>query len=146
MKEHFRSIQTPAILCVLCIMGLLSSTSNAQAGTTRSSFDSALPIWLAGRETEKNIFVGFRTVFDCSEQKEPLLRMAASSIYRIYRNGQFIGHGPVREPHGYYRMDECILSSCQCERNVLAIEVAGYNVNSFYLLRKERQAGSVRFN
>ena len=134
MKEHFRAIQTPAILHVLCIIGMFSSMSNAQAGTTRSLFYSVLPIWPAGREIEKNLFVGFRAVFNCSEQQDPLLRIAASSIYRVYLNGRFIGHGPARGPHGYYRVDEWPLGSCLSERNVLAIEVAGYNVNSFYLL------------
>ncbi len=134
MKEHFRSIQTPAILCVLCIIGMFSSMSNAQAGTTRSLFDSALPIWPAGRETEKNLFVGFRTVFECSKQKYPVLRIAASSLYRVYLNGHFVGHGPARGPHEFYRIDEWSLGRYMSERNVLAIEVAGYNVNSFYLL------------
>jgi len=134
MKASFRAIQTPTILCVLCIIGLFSSISNAQVGTTRSSFDSALPIWLTSRGTEKNLFVGFRAVFDRSEQQEPLLRIAASSIYRIYLNGRFIGHGPARGPHGYYRVDEWPLGCYLREKNVLAVEVAGYNVNSFYLL------------
>lgn len=134
MKEHFRSIQTPAVLCVLCIIGMFSSMPNAQAGTPESFFDSALPIWPTGRETEKNLFVGFRAVFDCSKQKDPVLRITASSLYRVYLNGHYIGHGPASGPHGFYRVDEWPLGNCASERNVLAIEVAGYNVNSFYLL------------
>jgi len=134
MKEHFRSIQTPTILRVLCIISMFSSILNAQDRASKSSFDSALPIWPAGRETEKNLFVGFRAVFNCQEQQNPILRIAASSIYRVYLNGRFIGHGPARGPHGYYRLDEWPLGSCPSERNVLAVEVAGYNVNSFYLL------------
>lgn len=63
-----------------------------------------------------------------------MLRVAASSIYRIYLNGQFIGHGPARGPHGYYRIDEWGLVNSLSKRNVLAIEVSGYNVNSYYLL------------
>ncbi|MFC1795199.1 hypothetical protein ACFL3Q_16635, partial [Planctomycetota bacterium] len=134
MKEHYRSIHTPTIICLLCIIGLFSSPSNAQTGTTRSSFDSALPIWPAGRETEKNLFVGFRAVFDCQERQDPIVRIAASSLYRIYLNGRFIGHGPARGPHGFYRVDEWHLGGNLRESNVLAIEVAGYNVNSYYLL------------
>ena len=134
MRAHFRSIRTPAIFCLLGIIGLFSSIPNAQAETSRSSFDSALPIWPAGRETEKNLFVGFRAVFDCTEQQDPILRVAASSLYRVYLNGRFIGHGPARGPHSYYRVDEWNLGNSLREKNILAIEVAGYNVNSFYLL------------
>ena len=37
-----------------------------------------------------------------------------------------------RGPHGYYRMDELDLSPhLRAGQNVLAIEVAGYNVNSY---------------
>jgi alpha-L-rhamnosidase len=132
MKKHIEFIGTFMILCV--IIYVFSSASTAQVSTSRTSFYSAHPIWPEGRETEKNLFVGFRAVFDCPRDQRPLLRIAASSIYRVYLNGQFICHGPARGPHGYYRVDEWPLGSCLSERNVLAIEVAGYNVNSFYLL------------
>jgi len=134
MKDHFKLIQTPAILCISCIMGMFTSLSNALAGTNEPFFDSTLPIWPIGRETEKNLFVGFQVVFDCSKQIEPVLRITASSLYRIYMNGHFVGHGPARGPHGFYRVDEWALENCTNKKNVLAIEVAGYNVNSFYLL------------
>lgn len=134
MKEHLRLARTPAILCIVCIACVFSSVSIAKTDTTGAAFDSAHPIWPASRETEKNLFVGFRAVFDCSQQQDPLLRVAGSSLYRVYLNGQFIGHGPARGPHGYYRVDEWPLGDCLSERNVLAIEVAAYNVNSFYLL------------
>ena len=134
MKKHFRSIQNLAILYVLCTISLFSLVSTVQAETWKSSFDSALPIWPAGRETEKNLFVGFRAVFNCPERQDPVLRIAASSIYRVYLNGQFIGHGPARGPHGYYRVDEWSLGNFLSDQNIMAIEVAGYNVNSYYLL------------
>ncbi len=112
MKEHLRWACTPAILCIVCITCVFSSVSIAKIGTTGASFDSAHPIWPANRETEKNLSVGFRAVFDCSEQQDPLLRVAGSSLYRVYLNGQFIGHGPARGPHGYYRVDEWSLGDC----------------------------------
>ena len=50
-------------------------------------------------------------------------------------NGQFVGHGPARGPHGYYRVDEWDLTGkLSRARNVVALEVAGYNVNSYDLL------------
>ena len=134
MKENLRSARTPVLLCALCVTCVFSLISVAKVGAIGASFDSAHPIWPEGRETEKNLFVGFRAVFDCPEQQDPQLRIAASSLYRVYLNGQFIGHGPARGPHGYYRIDEWPLGNCLSKRNVLAIEVAGYNVNSFYLL------------
>jgi alpha-L-rhamnosidase len=79
--------------------------------------------------------VGFRAALHGPEQQDGVLRIAASSLYRVYLNGQFIGHGPARGPHGYYRVDEWPLD-LRGAKNVLAIEVAGYNVNSYYLLNE----------
>jgi len=115
------------VLCMLSAVFLSSVTAIGQAG-----FDSAQPIWPAGRETEMNLFVGFRAVFECPKEQGPILRIAASSLYRVYLNGRFVGHGPARGPHGFFRVDEWPLRTS--ERNTLAIEVAGYNVNSYYLL------------
>ena len=134
MKRHFKATCRTILLGMLCLAGVSTSVSAAEAGSAGSSFESASPIWPAGRETEKNLFVGFRAVFACADQQAPLLRIAASSLYRVYLNGQFIGHGPARGPHGYYRVDEWALDGAIREENVLAIEVAGYNVNSYYLL------------
>ena len=123
-----------SILCVLYVICPLWAVSTAALFDSRASFNSALPVWPTDRQTEKNLFVGFRTVFEHSGQDEPVLRITASSLYRVYLNGSFIGHGPARGPHGYCRIDEWSLGEHLRQRNVLAIEVAGYNVNSFYLL------------
>ncbi|MDG0809584.1 alpha-L-rhamnosidase-related protein [Cohnella rhizosphaerae] len=46
-----------------------------------------------------------------------------------------MGHGPAAAPHGYCRVDEWALSGDGAEEEtIVAIEVAGYNVNSFYTL------------
>jgi alpha-L-rhamnosidase len=134
MKNRFDSVLARVTLCVLPIACIFPSVSFAGLGCAGASFDSARPIWPTGRETEKNLFVGFRAAFKCSERERPVLRLTASSLYRVYLNGQFIGHGPARGPHGFYRVDEWPLGRYLRERNVLAIEVAGYNVNSYYLL------------
>jgi len=99
-------------------------------------FVSAKPVWLEGRETEKNLFVGFRAVFDAPESSERVvLRVTASTLYRAFINGTFCGYGPARGPHRYYRVDEWVLSErLHPGRNLIAIEVGGYNVNSYYLL------------
>lgn len=115
---------------VLSVLSTILLSPAMAIGQAR--LESAQPIWPAGRETEMNLFVGFRAVFECSKEQSPILRIAASSLYRVYLNGRFVGHGPARGPHGFFRVDEWPLAAS--ERNTLAIEVAGYNVNSYYLL------------
>lgn len=98
-------------------------------------FSSAIPIWAVGLEKEKNITVGFRTVFSIADNDNVVLRITGSSVYRIFVNGKFSGYGPARGPHNYYRIDEWDISKNIVKGdNLLAIEVAGYNVNSYYLL------------
>jgi len=98
-------------------------------------FQAAQPIWPSGLETEMNLSVGFRAVFKKPNGDETILRITGSTLYRIYLNGRFVGHGPARGPHGYYRVDEWPLNKeLLKEENILAVEVAGYNINSYYLL------------
>jgi len=98
-------------------------------------FRSAKPLWPAGREAEMNLLVGFRAVVAAPAAQNAVLRVAASTLYRASVNGSFLGHGPARGPHGYYRVDEWDLSGkLAAGQNVVAIEVAGYNCNSYYLL------------
>jgi len=104
-------------------------------GSPASVFISAKPIWPTGQEREMNLFVGFRAVFSAPSDARPVLRVTASTVYRAFLNGEFIGYGPARGPHGWFRMDEWDLTPrLRRGRNLLAIEVAGYNVNSYYLL------------
>ena len=98
------------------------------------SFYSARPIWPEGRQTEKNLFVGFRAVFKRPESGRGVLRITGSSVYRIFLNGTFVGYGPARGPHGYWRVDQWPLQMVRAGKNIVAIEVAGYNVNGYYLL------------
>ncbi|MFA5864872.1 MAG: hypothetical protein WC975_09305 [Phycisphaerae bacterium] len=99
------------------------------------SFHSAKPVWLTDRESEKNLLVGFRAIFTPPQDNSVLLRITACSRYRVYVNGEFAGCGPVVGPHGYYRVDEWNLNHRLTEGdNLIAVEVAGYNVNSYYLL------------
>jgi alpha-L-rhamnosidase len=98
-------------------------------------FKKAQPVWPAGKQLEKNYTVGFRSAFERPASGTAMLRITGSTLYRIYLNGEFIGHGPARAGHGYYRVDEWDFSKKMVTgTNSLAIEVAGYNVNSYYLL------------
>ncbi len=121
-------------------LGLAAATQPAGVGAThdssvRSFFLEAKPIWPAGLEEEKNLFAGFRAVFQCEPGRRPVLRIAASTMYRCFLNGTHLGYGPARAGHGHYRVDEWDAGDLvRPGENVLAIEVAGYNVNSYYLL------------
>lgn len=64
-----------------------------------------------------------------------VLRVAAATIYRAWLNGEFLGCGPARGPHGFFRVDEWDLAGkLKPGKNLVAVEVAGYNCNSYYLL------------
>ncbi|RED85400.1 alpha-L-rhamnosidase [Cohnella phaseoli] len=101
----------------------------------REHFRSARPIWPKDRERDKNITAGFRGLVTTHRDAGLTLHIAASTLYRCYMNGKFIGHGPARGPHGHYRVDVWDLSEYANEGdNLVAIEVAGYNINSYYVL------------
>ncbi len=98
-------------------------------------FLAGKPVWPATREKERNVFVGFRALVEMKEPAEVTLRLTGASLYRVSVNGQFVGHGPARGPHGWFRIDELNLTpALQIGTNVVAIEVAGYNATSYYLL------------
>ncbi|QHW31764.1 hypothetical protein GZH47_13555 [Paenibacillus rhizovicinus] len=98
-------------------------------------FQEARPLWPAGLADAMNITCGIRAKFQAEPQTPALVRVTASSRYRIYVNGLFCGHGPAAGPHGYYRVDEWdVTPYLGSGSNDVAIETAGYNVNSFYTL------------
>src|ERR1035437_1791485 len=116
-----------------CLLLLLLTCTNL--ATAAPSFVSAKPIWPKGRESEKNLFVGFRAAFKAPAQEKVFLRATGATLYRVFLNGHFLAHGPARGPHGFYRVDEWDLTDkLQPGVNVVAFEVAGYNVNSYSLL------------
>jgi alpha-L-rhamnosidase len=92
-----------------------------------SQFAKARPIWPVGRAREMNRFVQFRARCPAAGAR---LRITASSLYRARLNGRFVGWGPARAAHGYFRVDEWALAGA----GELSIDVAGYNVNSYYTL------------
>jgi len=120
-----------ATMALALIIGLVPNL----AADPAPQFQSAKPCWLQGRETEMNLSVGVRAGFDRPKDGKATLRVTASTIYRCFLNGEFVGHGPARGPHGFYRVDEWDLGSrLRDGKNVATIEVAGYNANSYYLL------------
>ena len=121
------------------IASLLAASLCAAAGVASAAdpapkFLSAKPVWLEGREKELNLSVGFRVTFDGGIPANAVLRMTGSTVYRVFVNDGFAGYGPARGPHGYDRVDEWPLRHPKIE--TVAIEVAGYNANSYYLLNQ----------
>ncbi len=117
-------------LILICVFMLISC-----AIMRAQEFRSARPVWVQGREYEKNLFVGFGAQFAVEKKAHLVLRITGSTLYRIYVNGEYCGYGPARGPHGYYRVDEWDISGFMRRgMNSVAIEVAGYNVNSYYIL------------
>lgn len=118
----------PILLSFLLLA--LSAASWVQA----DSFVRARPVWPSGRSEEKNLQVIFRLAFS-APPTGAVLRVTGSTVYRARLNGHFLGYGPARAPHGFFRIDEWSLSPYLTPgQNVVTVEVAGYNVNSYYLL------------
>lgn len=93
-------------------------------------FQAALPVWIAGRETEKNLTARFSVqLAPCSAQ----IRLTASTLYRMFVNGRLFAYGPARGPRNFFRVDELELTDALTQpENTVVIEVAGYNINSYY--------------
>lgn len=112
---------------------LLSCEKSTEVKNTL--FKEALPVWAKGRAIEMNLTLGFHGVFQSEKGQNITLKITASSIYRVFLNGKFLGYGPARAAHGFYRIDKYKLDKLiENGKNVIAIEVAGYNVNSFYTI------------
>ena len=98
-------------------------------------FVEAKPVWSKGRETEKNLFLSFREVVEVGRVEAASIRLTASCDYRLRVNGKFVAHGPCVAAHDFYRIDMHDLKPyLRRGKNVIAVEVAGYNVPSYYLL------------
>ena len=97
-------------------------------------FKKAVAVWAAGREREMNLTVDFTAEIE-GGLEDVVLCAAASCSYIILVNGEFVAHGPARTAHGYYRVDEISLGKYLRDgKNIVAVRVAGYNVNSFSYL------------
>ena len=95
-------------------------------------FKKAKPVWPEGLEREKNLHTEFRAEFKASKNQLVELCVTGATIYRVMLNGRFVHHGPARGPHGFFRVDNLDLSGLvEKGSNLLSIEVAGYNCNSF---------------
>ncbi|MBQ7698885.1 MAG: hypothetical protein IJT49_00915 [Clostridia bacterium] len=95
------------------------------------TFKKARPVWIAGEEKEMNVSL-FMTA-KCG--KDARLDITGHSVYQVFVNGRLAADGPARAGHGFYRVDELELGPlCDKDENEIKIIIAGYNVNSFYLI------------
>ena len=100
-----------------------------------ASFVSARPVWLAGRKNDMNCTLALRAGFAAPERSGCTLSIACATVYRVFLNGAFLGHGPARGPHHHFRVDTWALAPLvRSSENIIAIEVVGYNANSYYTL------------
>jgi len=105
--------------------------------TLVNSFVQAVPVWAEGQDTVKNQTLSFRQVIESKNPRSAYIRLAASADYRLSVNGTFVAHGPCVAAHDFYRIDSYELTPYLiCDRNVIAVEVAGYNESSYYLLNQ----------
>lgn len=114
------------------IAGLMALNVAAFAA---DSFVKAKPVWIKGEENAWNSFCALRCRYNSDSTSAALLRVTAAYDYRVKLNGRFVGFGPIRGPKGLFRIDEWKLSVRPGE-NVVEIETAGYNCNSYYFINQ----------
>lgn len=101
-------------------------------------FVAAKPVWAEGREREMNLTLKFSAMVELQPNQKAedyILRMTGSTIAKVTVNGETVGYGPARGPHGWYRIDEWKIGKyLKTGGNTIGVIVAGYNSNSYYLI------------
>lgn len=89
------------------------------------------PIWMKGKQREKNLNLAFVTVLEQVSENTKLY-IAAENVYRLFINGMLVGYGPVRAALGITRIAEYPLKQYLNQGSLIIVaEVAGYNVNTY---------------
>ena len=127
-----------SVFCFL-VISILAACSEAPKINPKEcdAFVAAKPVWAEARETERNLTLAFREVIEVGRVNDAYVRLTASCDYRMRVNGYFVSHGPCVAAHDHYRMDCIDLKPyLQNGKNIIAIEVAGYNDDNYYLLNQ----------
>lgn len=112
----------------------------------KKAFEKAKPVWLAEKSKEINCCMRMTCCFSVKESRKEAeasaeaaeLAIATAGIYRVYLNGSFLGHGPARAAHGYFRQDRIILpKELLDEENMLAVEALNFYTDSYYVPKQE---------
>ena len=142
-RRNFLSGSVATAVASIASPGKLSAFGTEKTGQGLAStssdvvFRSGKPIWPTGREKEMNLWVGFRAVFQAPIGRHVYLRMTGCTFYRVYLNGKFHGWGPGRAPLDYARVDFWDITDLLVQgKNSVCVEVAGYNVNAFYVMNQ----------
>ena len=100
-------------------------------------FKKAFAVWSENRENEIHLRLRFKTILERPDAPDCIVKLATSGIYNLYVNGKFVAYGPARAGRGHFRIDEYdILPYLTDGKNVVVIEVVGYNITSYYLKRQ----------
>jgi alpha-L-rhamnosidase len=95
-------------------------------------FDKAKPVWLKGKTLEMNIMAGFKCNFESDKTKKTKIKIAGSTVFKIFVNGTFIHFGPDRTAHGFARVKILNISDYLIVGvNTVCIEACGYNANGY---------------
>ena len=97
-------------------------------------FIKALPVWLVGREKEKNIQAKFTANFIGKENTK--LKITGATYYKVFLNGKLIHYGPAPTARGYARVDVLNLNTACGSDNILVIEAAGYHCASYAAVKQ----------
>jgi hypothetical protein len=124
MKNIFNYIFLIALISIFAACNTKNEINLKECNT----FVAAKPVWAEGRETERNLTRAFREIIETGKVSDAYIRLTASCDYRMRINSEFVSHGPCVAAHDYYRMD-CIDIKPYLKpgKNIVAIEVAGYN-------------------
>lgn len=134
MKNTFVNKCFAALVFTLAVMGCSQPITDLREVDT---FAQAKPVWAESRETEKNLTLYFREQFSSYFASTAYVKLTASCDYRLKVNGEFVAHGPSVAAHDFYRID-CydIKPYLKFGTNIVALEVAGYNDDNYYLLNQ----------
>ncbi|MCQ2433562.1 MAG: hypothetical protein MJ175_13245, partial [Clostridia bacterium] len=101
---------------------------------TYNPFIKAVPVWPLGRAEEMNLTCRFTAEVKKTD-KPVMLRMAGSTVYRVFVGGKIAAYGPARGPKNWFRVDEIPMNRFLCaDENIIVIEVMGGNINNFYTM------------
>lgn len=90
-------------------------------------FKYAQPIFLKGKENEKNVTGFFAANFECEKDKTVILDIAASSVYRVTVNGDTVCDGRLKKVMSLYCFETMDITKHTSEGiNQIVIECAGY--------------------
>ena len=131
---HLSRSFTTMFQTFITLASILAAWSMAYAAP--ACFKAAAACWPDTGGDDLNRRVGFRVTLDALPA-DAVLRVATSGLYRATVDGHFLGHGPARAGHGYFRIDEWPLKEFAGEgTRVIGVEVAASAASSYYLVKQ----------